>query len=49
MRLLLRLAVLTWVARWAVLELASRLGHRLPAGPAPLDSARPPGWMPGPE
>jgi hypothetical protein len=49
LRRLLRLALAGWIARWALLELASRLGRRLPAGPAPRKSANPPGWMPGPD
>jgi hypothetical protein len=38
-----------WVARWAALELAALAGSRwLPPGPAPKDSPRRPGLMPGP-
>jgi hypothetical protein len=38
-----------WTARWAAGELASYVGTRiLPTGPPPLDSPRPPGWMPPP-
>ena len=48
-RRLALLALGLWVARWLALELASLAGHRLlPPGPSPLDSPRPPGWMPGP-
>jgi len=43
------LAAAVWIARWLALELSSLAGHRLlPPGPSPLDSPRPPGWMPGP-
>ena len=43
------LAAVGWVARWLALELASLAGHRLlPPGPPPRESARAPGWMPGP-
>ena len=43
------LAAAAWIARWLARELASLAGHRLlPPGPPPLDSPRPPGWMPGP-
>jgi hypothetical protein len=48
-RRLALLALGLWVARWLALELASLAGHKLlPRGPAPVDSPRPPGWMPGP-
>lgn len=48
-RRLLALAAAAWVARWAVLELAAYAGGRwLPHGPAPRDSSRQPGLMPGP-
>ena len=46
MRRLLRLAVLAWIARWAVVEAASWAGRRRPPGPAPVDSIRVPGRMP---
>jgi hypothetical protein len=43
------LAAAAWIARWLALELASLAGHRLlRSRRSPLDSARPPGWMPGP-
>jgi hypothetical protein len=43
------LAAALWFGRWLALELASYAGHRLlPPGPPPRESARPPGWMPGP-
>jgi hypothetical protein len=38
-----------WVARWLARELTSYAGQRyLPRGPAPKDSPRRPGLMPGP-
>ena len=46
MRRLLGLAVLAWIARWAVLEAASWAGRRGPPGPPPIDSIRIPGRMP---
>jgi hypothetical protein len=43
------LAAAAWVARWLALELASFAGHKLlRPRRLPLDSPRPPGWMPGP-
>jgi hypothetical protein len=43
------LAAAAWVGRWLALELASLAGRKLlPPGPAPLESPRPPGWMPAP-
>lgn len=48
LRRLALLALGAWIARWAAAEIASLLGHRLPPGPPPKDSPRPPGWMPGP-
>lgn len=50
MRLLLRFAGALLVLRWAAGEVAAYAGrHWRPSGPAPIDSPRPPGWMPGPE
>jgi hypothetical protein len=48
-RRLLRLAVALWLLRWAAMELAAYAGRnwRRP-GPAPKDSPRAPGHMPGP-
>ena len=38
-----------WVVRWAAMELAAYAGrHWQPRGPAPKDSPRQPGRMPGP-
>jgi hypothetical protein len=49
LRRLALLALGLWVVRWLALELASYAGHKLlPLGPPPVDSPRPPGWMPGP-
>jgi hypothetical protein len=46
---LLLLALGLWVGRWLACLLASYAGHRLlPPGPAPKDSPRAPGHMPGP-
>ncbi|MBA3331872.1 MAG: hypothetical protein H0T39_13565 [Actinobacteria bacterium] len=45
---MLRLVLLLWVGRWALRELASLAGHLLPRGPAPTDSSRQPGRLPGP-
>jgi hypothetical protein len=47
-RRLLFLFLVLWLGRWFARELASRIGHQLLApGPPPIDSPRPPGWMPG--
>jgi hypothetical protein len=47
---LLKLAAGLVVLRWAAGEVAAYAGrHWRAPGPAPLDSPRPPGWMPGPE
>jgi len=43
-----RLILVAWIGRWAALELAAYLGRRRPRGPAPKDSPRAPGHMPGP-
>jgi len=43
---LIRVAVLLWVARWAVLEAASWAARRRPRGAPPLESTRIPGRMP---
>ena len=49
MKRLLVLGAVVWVARSAVMELASYAGrHWLPAGPPARDSPRQPGRMPGP-
>jgi len=45
-RRIVRLAVLLWVARWAVLEAASWAARRRPQGGPPLESRRIPGRMP---
>jgi len=40
---------LVWLVRWAAMELAAYSGrHWQPRGPAPKDSPRQPGRMPGP-
>jgi hypothetical protein len=42
-------AVVAWLARWAAMELASYSGrYWQKRGPAPKDSPRQPGRMPGP-
>jgi hypothetical protein len=47
---LLKLGVAVFVLRWAAGEAASYAGrHWRAPGPAPLDSPRAPGWMPGPD
>jgi hypothetical protein len=44
-RRLLYLGLALWFGRWAAMELASYVGHRiLPLGPPPKDSPRRPGW-----
>jgi hypothetical protein len=49
MRRLAVAAIGVWVARWALLELASYAGrHWLPRGRPPNESPRQPGRMPGP-
>jgi hypothetical protein len=45
---ILVVAVVLWVGRWALRELASQIALRRPIGPAPVDSPRQPGRMPGP-
>jgi hypothetical protein len=48
-RRLLLVAAALWVARWVATELAAYSGrHWQPRGPAPKDSPRQPGRMPGP-
>jgi hypothetical protein len=43
------LAAALWAARWVARELAAYAGrHWQPRGPAPKDSPRQPGRMPGP-
>jgi hypothetical protein len=50
LRWLFRIAVAGWLGRWLAYELAAHAGRRwLPPGPPPVESARAPGWMPGPE
>src|ERR671929_167108 len=40
-------AMAVWLGRWAAMEVASYLGHRvLPPGPPPNEGLRRPGWMP---
>jgi hypothetical protein len=49
LRLILAAALAAWVGRWALHELAAYAGRRwLPRGPAPKDSPRQPGRLPGP-
>ena len=48
LRRLVRIALLVWIGRWAALQLASYVGRYRPVGPAPKDSERAPGHMPGP-
>jgi hypothetical protein len=44
-----KLVVGVWLLRWAAEELVSYSGrHWQRPGPAPRDSTRRPGWMPGP-
>jgi hypothetical protein len=43
---LLVAALVAWVARWLALEAAGYLGRKLPPRVSPLESPRPPGWMP---
>jgi hypothetical protein len=46
---LVRLALVLWVVRWVAMELAAYAGrHWRRPGPAPNDSTRQPGRMPGP-
>ena len=46
---LVKLALAVWLARWAAQELAAYAGrHWQKPGPPPRESARRPGWMPGP-
>ena len=46
---LVKLVVAVWILRWAAEELVAYSGRRWQEpGPPPRDSARPPGWMPGP-
>lgn len=46
---LVKLGLAAWILHWMAEELAAYSGHRWQApGPPPRDSARPPGWMPGP-
>jgi hypothetical protein len=48
-RRLVALALLVWVARWALLEAASRLANRPSRPPPPPPNPRRrPGYMPGP-
>ena len=38
-----------WLSRWAAAELAAYAGrHWRKHGPPPIESDRPPGWMPPP-
>ena len=46
-RLVLAAAAL-WTGRWLALQLAAYAGRKLPRGPAPKESKRAPGHMPGP-
>jgi hypothetical protein len=46
---LVKLALGFWVLRWAAQELAAYAGrHWQRPGPPPRESARRPGWLPGP-
>jgi hypothetical protein len=45
--ILIGAALAAWVGLWALRELASIAGNRLAVAP-PKDSARKPGFMPGP-
>ena len=49
MKRLAGILLLVWAGRWALRELACVAGTKLlPRGPAPKDSPRRPGVMPGP-
>jgi hypothetical protein len=46
---LVAVAAAAWIVRWAAMELAAYAGRHWQArGPAPKDSPRQPGRMPGP-
>jgi hypothetical protein len=46
---LLFAAAAVWIVRWAAMQLAAYAGrHWQPRGPAPKNSPRQPGRMPGP-
>ena len=46
---LVKVVLGVWLLRWIARELAAYSGrHWQHPGPAPLDSARRPGWLPGP-
>ncbi len=46
---LVKLGLGVWLLRWAAEELAAYSGrHWQRPGPPPRDSARRPGWLPGP-
>ncbi len=48
MRRLLLLALGLWIGRWALRQLAARLGPYVPRAPDPIVFARQPGRLPGP-
>ena len=49
MKRLVQPALAFWLLRWAAGELAAYAGrHWQRHGPSPRESARKPGWMPGP-
>jgi hypothetical protein len=41
-------ALAVWVGRWALIEIAARLGPYVPKAPDPIRSPRQPGRLPGP-
>jgi hypothetical protein len=45
LRRLIVLLAGVWVGWWAAREIAARLANGRPAGPSPLESEHPPGWM----
>jgi hypothetical protein len=46
---LVKLGIGLWLLRWAAQEIAAYSGrHWQQPGPPPRDSARRPGWLPGP-
>ena len=49
LRLIVALALVAWIGRWAAMEAAAFVARRLPPGPPPIASPRQPGLMPGPD
>jgi hypothetical protein len=47
-RRLALLALAVWIVRWALMEIAGRLGPHVPRAPDPVRSPRQPGRLPGP-